>query len=209
MPCWIRSWIATLLLMMLALPLRAQDLRPWEGIYCPTAAEERARQCRRAEATLQRNQKLLASVGSRMHDPDILLVRVERAPGESLAGYRARVKQQQGVATEASNRWLPLQGRYYDPERQVFYVALERQAYWQYVWEKLAPDEELARRTFLSRERESRRYKQMRFTGPDGQLAQWEQEIENARRFQEFCCRPLTETAVEPPLAPLPGQPRP
>lgn len=209
MPCWIRTWIATLLLMLFALPLHAQDSRPWEDIDCPTATDERAVQCRQAAATVQRTRKLLASVGDRIRDPDILLVRVERAPGESLAHYRARVKQQQGVATAGSNRWLPLRGRYYDPRRQVFYVALERRDYWQYVWEKLAPDEGLARRTFRSREQESRRYKQMRFTGPGGQLAQWEQEIESARRFQEVCCRPLPEAAAEPPLAPLPRQPRP
>jgi hypothetical protein len=153
---------------------------------------------------MQRNQKLLATVGRQMHDGDILLVRVARAPGESLGLYRERTKQQQGVATAESNRWLPIRGRYYDTERQVVYVALDRRDYWQYVWEKLAPDEALAHRTFQQRERESRRYKETRYTGPGGQLAQWERELESARRFQQACCRMLPEEAADeaPPIPP-------
>ena len=209
MPCWTRTGIATLLLVMHTFPLSAQGLNPREFIYCPVSEPERARQCRRAEATLRRHQHLLTTVGDQMHDPGILLVRVERASGESLDHYQARVERQRGVATEATNRWLPVLGHYFDPERQVFYVALERRAYWQYVWERLAPDEELARRTFLARERESRRYKQMRFTGPGGQLSQWQQEIEAVRRFQESCCRPLPDTASDQSLRPLEGRPQP
>lgn len=209
MSCWMRTLIAALLLALTVFPVSAQGLSPREFIYCPASEPERARQCRQAEDTLRRNQDLLATVGDQMQDPGILLVRVERAAGESLDHYRARVQHQRGVATADTNRWLPVRGHYFDPQRQVFYVALERQAYWQYVWEKLAPDQDLARRTFLVRENESRRYKKTRFTGPGGQLAQWQQEIESVRRFQESCCQPLAEPSSEQSLTPFERQPGP
>ena len=123
--------------------------------------------------------------------------------------YRARVKQQKGVATATSNRWLPILGRYDDPDRQVVYVALEREDYWQYVWEKLAPDEVLARRTFLRRERESQRFKQARYNGPGGQIIQWQREMEKARRFQQACCPQPLESERDKAWAPFPREQRP
>lgn len=208
MPHWIRIWMVTLLVTV-ALPLNAQESDPREWIDCPASPEERQRQCRRTDDTIRRNTDLLATVGAQIRDPEIILVRVAREAGESLSHYQKRVRQQRGVATPVSNHWLPVRGRYYDPDRQVMYVALARGSYWHYVWETLAPDEELARRTFLDRERSSRQYKQMRFTGPDGRLAQWEREIEQARRFRTQCCQPLPATeAGEAPR--LPGNtPRP
>jgi len=199
----IRNGIAALLLLSAA-PLQAQ-----EWIYCPAAPQELERQCRQTNDVIQRDETLSATVGEQMHDPDIILVRVDRRPDESVPHYLARVKQQQGVATSASNHWLPVRGRYYDPDHQIMYVALDRNDYWQYVWEALEPDEDLARRTFAARERSSQQFKQARFTGPGGKLAQWQQEIETARRFRETCCdrgpgTPPTPGAVTPPPGPLP-----
>ena len=199
----IRNGIAVLLLLAAA-PLQAQ-----EWIYCPAAPQELERQCRQTNDVIQRDQALLATVGEQMHDPGIILARVDRRPDESVPHYLARVKQQQGVATAASNRWLPVRGRYYDPDHQTMYVALDRTDYWQYVWEALEPDEALARRTFAARERLSQQFKEARFTGPDGKLAQWQQEIETARRFREACCErgpitPPTPGAVASPPVPLP-----
>ena len=200
---WFPNGIVLLLLAMAA-PLPAQ-----EWIYCPAAPEALERQCRQTEDIIQHDQDLLATVGDQMQDPDIILAKVDRRPDESVTHYQARVKQQQGVATLASNRWLPVRGRYYDPDHQIIYVALDRQGYWQYIWEALEPDEDLARRTFAARERLSQNFKQSRFTGPGGQLAQWQQEMETARRFREACCdrfpasAPDAETAP-PHLAPLP-----
>jgi len=189
----IRNGLIVLLLLS-AVPLRAQ-----EWVYCPTAPQALERQCRQTEAVVRRTQTLLDTVGQQMHDPDIVLARVERGPGESVPHYLSRVKQQQGVAAPASNRWLPVRGRYYDPDREIMYVALSRQDYWQYVWETLEPDEDLARRTFTAREQLSQRFRQTRFTGPGGKLAQWQQELETARRFREACCD-------RPPVAPSPPE---
>jgi hypothetical protein len=199
----IRNGIAVLLLLSAA-PLAAQ-----EWIYCPAAPQELERQCRQTSDVIQRNQALLATVGEQMRDPDIILARVDRRPDESVPHYLTRVKQQQGVATAASNRWLPVQGRYYDPDHQIMYVALDRNGYWLYVWEALDPDEGLARRTFTARERLSQQFKQTRFTGPGGRLAQWQQEMETARRFRETCCdrapiTPTTPEAVAPATEQLP-----
>jgi hypothetical protein len=200
---WIRNGIAVLLIMS-AVPLQAQ-----EWIYCPAAPQELERQCRQTEAAIRHDQALLSTVGEQMYDPAIILAKVDRRPDESVTHYQARVKQQQGVATPASNRWLPVRGRYYDPDRQIMFVALDREDYWQYVWEALEPDEDLARRTFTARERLSQRFKQTRFTGPGGKLAQWQQEMESARRFREACCvqppiTPSPSEAIPPPTAPLP-----
>jgi hypothetical protein len=203
MPHWIRIWMIPLLV-SLAVPLNAQ-----EWIYCPAAPEELERQCGQTEGTIQTNLERISTVGDQMRNPEIILAKVDRKPGESLVLYQKRVKQQQGVATPATNRWLPVLGRYYDPDRQIMYVALDRQAYWQYVWEALSPDEDFARRTFSSRERVSQQFKQTRFSGPGGKLAQWQQEVETARRFRQQCCPtlPATDPAVTPKL---PGkQPRP
>jgi len=193
-----------ILLLLAAVPLQAQ-----EWIYCPAAPKALERQCRQTEVVIQRNQSLLDNVGEQMRSADIILARVEREPGESVPHYLARVKQQQGVGAPASNRWLPVRGRYYDPDHQLMYVALSRQDYWQYVWEALEPDENLARRTFTAREQLSRRFKQTRFTGPGGKLAQWQQEMETARRFREACCdrSPLSSSPSDltsPPMAPRP-----
>ena len=203
MPRWILIWMVTLLA-TLAFPLHAQ-----EWIYCPAAPEELERQCGQAAGTIHDNLEQMSTVGDQMRNPDIILAKVDRKPDESVILYKSRAQQQQGVATPASNRWLPVLGRYYDPDQQVMYVALDRQAYWQYVWEALSPDEDFARRTFISRERISQQFKQTRFSGPEGKLAQWQQEIENARRFRQQCCQtlPATDAAVMPVL---PGeQPRP
>lgn len=199
MPRPIRIWLAALLLMPAA-PLAAQ-----EWIYCPAAPQELERQCRQTAEVMRRNQDLLAAVGEQMHNPEIILAMVQRRPEESVSLYQARVKQQQGVATPVSNRWLPVRGRYYDPDRQIMYVALERQDYWQYVWEALAPQEDLARRTFTAREQLSRQFKQTRFTGPGGQLDLWRQEMETAQRFRQACCRPLP-ASTEPSAAASPHQ---
>ena len=191
MPHWIRIWMITLLV-SLAVPLNAQ-----EWIYCPAASEELGRQCGQAATTIHENLERIATVGDQMRNPDIILAKVDRKPDESLVLYQTRVKQQQGVATPATNRWLPVLGRYYNPDRQIMYVALDRQAYWQYIWEALAPDENFARRTFMARERNSQQFKQARFSGPGGKLAQWQQEVENARRFQQQCCQTPATTNTD------------
>jgi hypothetical protein len=191
---WIRIWIFVLIAAS-TLPVCAQ-----EWIYCPAAPEELVRQCRQTENAIRRNQELIATVGDQMRNPEIILARVERRPGESVTLYQARVKQQQGVATSASNRWLPIRGRYFDPDREIMYVALDRQAYWQYIWEALASDGDLARRTFADRERLSRQFKEARFLGPDGQLMQWQREIDAAQHFRQQCCRTLP--AAEAPSGP-------
>jgi hypothetical protein len=198
MPIWFRIGLATLLVLIPA-ALMAQ-----EWIYCPAAPEELQRQCQQTLGTITINQERLAAVGEQMANADIILAKVHRQPGESIVQYKLRVKQQQGVATPETNRWLPVLGRYYDPDRQVMYVALDRQAYWQYVWEALAPDEALARRTFKTREHMSRQFKQTYFTGPDGKLAVWRRAIAEAQRFRRQCCPTLPEETtaaktVEPP----------
>ena len=129
MPHWIRIWMITLLV-SLAVPLNAQ-----EWIYCPAAPEELGRQCGQAATTIHENLERIATVGDQMRNPDIILAKVDRKPDESLVLYQITCQQQQGVATPATNRWLPVLGRYYDPDRQIMYVALDRQAYWQYIWE--------------------------------------------------------------------------
>jgi hypothetical protein len=201
MPPWIRIWMMTLLV-SLAVPLNAQ-----EWIYCPAAPEELERQCGQTERTIRDNLERISTIGNQMRNPDIILAQVYRKPDESLRLYQTRVEQQRGVATPATNRWLPVLGRYYDPDHQIIYVALDRQAYWQYVWEALSPDEDFARRTFMARERISRQFKQTRFSGPGGKLDQWQQEVENARRFQQQCCQMRTTT--EPDATPIrPEKPR-
>ena len=198
MPSWIRIWMVVLIVAV-AVPLDAQ-----EWIYCPAAAEELERQCRQTEHTIRINQERLANIGAQMQDPEIILAKVDRKPDETVIHYRTRVKQQQGVATPTTNRWLPVLGRYYDPDRQIIYVALNRRDYWQYVWESLTPDEDFARRTFARRERISRQFKQTYFTGPGGRLGQWQQAMENARQFRRQCCHfqpppPETPPGVSPP----------
>lgn len=197
---WIQIWMMTLLVTA-ASPLNAQ-----EWIYCPAAPEERERQCGQAERTIHDNLERISAIGDQIGNSDIILAKVDRKPDESVILYQSRVQLQQGVATPASNRWLPVLGRYYDPDHQIMYVALDRQAYWQYVWEALSPDEDFARRTFISRERLSQQFKQTRFSGPGGKLALWQQEVENAQRFRQQCCQslPATEAAVTPIL---PGKP--
>ncbi len=183
MPDWIRIWIIFFLL-ALASPVDAQ-----EWIYCPAAPEKLEQQCRQAENAIRVNQARVDKVGDQMTDPNVMLVQVHRKPDESVRLYQKRVKLQQGVATPATNQWIPVRGRYYDPDRQVMYVALDRQAYWQYVWEILAPDEALARRTFDRHERLSRQFKQDRYTGPGGKLILWQQAVDNAQRFHRQCCQ--------------------
>ena len=195
---WIRIWIAVMIVAS-ALPVVAQ-----EWIYCPAAPEELERQCRQTETAIHRNENLIATVGDQMRNPEIILARVERRPGESVTLYQARIKQQQGVATSASNRWLPIRGRYFDPSREIMYIALDRQDYWQYIWEALAPDGDLARRTFADRERLSRQFKETRFLGPDGQLMQWQREIDAAQQFRRQCCQTLPAAAA-PSGPPSPG----
>lgn len=203
MPKPMRMWIFVLLVLP-AVPLHAQ-----EWVYCPAAPQELERQCRESAKAIRRNQDLLAVVGDQMRNPEIVLAKVDRRPNESVTLYQARVKQQQGVAAPVSNRWLPVRGRYYDPDRQVMYVALDRQDYWRYVWEALAPDEDLARRTFTAREQLSRQFKQSRFTGPGGKLDQWVQEMEAARRFQQECCRHIPPPTVPSETDPSLQTPRP
>jgi hypothetical protein len=199
MPPWIRIWMMTLLV-SLAVPLNAQ-----EWIYCPAAPEELERQCGQAATTIRDNLERMSAVGEQIRDPNIILAKVDRRPDESVILYKLRVQQQQGVATPGSNRWLPVLGRYFDPDRQIMYVALNRQDYWQYVWEALSPDEDFARRTFSSRERVSQQFKQTRFSGPGGELAQWQQEVENAQRFRQQCC--ATRTATDAAMTPTrPGE---
>jgi len=84
------------------------------------------------------------------------------------------------------------------------YVALDRQDYWQYIWEAVGSDGDLARRTFADRERLSRQFKETRFLGPDGQLMQWQREIDAAQQFRRQCCRTLP-AAEAPSGPPSPG----
>lgn len=183
MPVWIRIWTISLLIAT-ASPLNAQ-----EWIYCPADPEKMAQQCRQTEKAIRIHQDRIDRVGEQMTDPNVIVAKVHRKPGESVLLYQKRVKQQQGVAAPATNQWFPVLGRYYDPDRQVMYVALDRQAYWRYVWETLAPDEALARQTFDRHERLSRQFKQDRYTGPGGKLVQWQQAIDNAQRFRRQCCQ--------------------
>jgi len=183
MPIWFLRWTAVLFV-MLALPLNAQ-----EWIYCPAAPQALARQCQKQEETIQTHQERLTRVADQMRDTNIILARVHRQPDETVIQYKLRVRQQQGVATPETNHWLPVLGRYYDPDHQRMYVALDRQDYWQYIWETLAPNEDLARRTFKDREYISRQFIQRYFTGPGGKLAQWRQTIASAQRFREQCCQ--------------------
>ncbi|MGD9330045.1 MAG: hypothetical protein PVJ53_01970 [Desulfobacterales bacterium] len=193
MQSWFR--IGMLILMIIAAaPLEAQ-----EWIYCPAAAEELERQCRQSEQTITVNEERMKKVGAQMRDHAIILARVNRKPGETVRHYRSRVKQQQGVATPTTNRWLPVLGRYYDPDRQIMYVALDRRDYWQYVWESLAPDEDFARRTFSARERISQQFKRTYFTNPGGWLPQWQQAMDSARLFQQQCCQTPSTTEIAPP----------
>ena len=176
-------------------------LNAQEWIYCPAAPEELERRCRQSQETIRLNQTRLTAVANQMNDTDIILAKVYRKPDESVIHYKMRVRQQHGVATPETNRWLPVRGRYYDPDRQVMYVALDRQAYWQYIWETLAPDEALARRTFKTRELISRQFKERYFTGPNGKLVEWQQAIGAAERFRQQCCAALPEdTATTTPL---------
>ncbi len=203
MPNWMKILIA-IFLVAPAVPLKAQ-----EWIYCPANPAERERQCQQAQKAIQTRQTMIATIGDQMHNPDIILARVDRKPDETVLQYKARTKLQQGVATRETNRWIPILGRYFDPDRQIIYVALDRKAYWQYVWEALAPDEAFARRTFNDREAISQQFKLKQFTGPAGQLAQWQHEIESSRLFQQQCCHPLPADDMEtvndrPELSPSP-----
>jgi hypothetical protein len=192
----IRLWIVVSAVLW-SLPLKAQ-----EWIYCPAAPAELAGQCSQSQLTIRQTQDLMDAVSDQMHSPEIILAKVERRHDESLGQYQARVKQQQGVASPSSNHWLPIRGRYFDPDREIMYVALDRQDYWHYIWEALEPDEDLARRTFTARERNSDQFKQARFTGPGGKLVQWQQEIEAAKKFYQQCCQTvvLPESPTEPEL---------
>jgi len=190
MPEWIRIWIIFFIVAM-ASPLDAQ-----EWIYCPAAPDKLEQQCRQTEKIIRVNQDRVDKVGAQMTNPNVMVVKVHRKPGESVLLYQKRVQQQQGVAAPATNQWFPVLGRYYDPDRHIMYVALDRQAYWQYVWETLAPDEELARRTFDRHDRLSRQFKQDRYTGPGGRLDQWQQAIDNAQRFRRQCCQALPTTGA-------------
>ncbi len=186
--------LTALILLATALPVYGQAL-----VYCPTAPDERRRRCARVEAQIARDRDRIAFTETQLRDPEIILARVEMQPEESLADYRTRVENQQGVATPESNTWLPIQGRYYDPAQQQMYVALKRTDYWRYIWESLAFDPELAQADFARREQISRDAKGYQLEDPESTINRWHYSLETRLAFQRECCSmPAEGTAFQP-----------
>ncbi|MBL0715727.1 MAG: hypothetical protein JJV98_18735 [Desulfosarcina sp.] len=175
--------LTCLILLVGAGSVPGQDL-----IYCPTAAEERDRRCARVVKEIAQHQRRIESARDQLRNPDVVLAQVEKPPGESLPDYRARVALQQGVATPQSNSWLPVRGHYYNPDRRQMYVALARDAYWQYIWEGLAFDPALAEATFKRREQRSQREKEFQLTSPDSAVNRERYNLETLAVFRRECC---------------------
>jgi hypothetical protein len=191
--------LAGLLLLATTLPAYGQSL-----VYCPTAPEERSRRCARVGDQIVQGQKQIEAAEAQLRNPAIILARVEKAPEESLADYRARVRLQKGVATPQSNTWHPVQGHYYNPAQQRMYVAMGREAYWQYLWEGLSFDPELATATFKRRERRSRSEKAFQLENPDSVTNQSRYALETLLAFQRECCPADDDGVLESPAAPDP-----
>ncbi len=181
-----------LLLLTTTAPAYGQSL-----IYCPTAPEERSRRCSRVGEQIARNQAQIDAIENQLRNPDILLVRVEVGPEESLMDYRTRVALQKGVATPQSNTWLTVRGHFYNPIRQQMHVALAREDYWHYVWEGVASDPDLAEAAFRQRERYSRTEKAFQLENPDSAFNQLRYTLETLLAFERECCSsPNADTAL-------------
>lgn len=180
-----------LMLLATTMPAYGQSL-----VYCPTAPEERERRCHRAGEQISREQGQIESTEAQLHDPGVILARVEMGPEESLTDYRARVSLQQGVTTPQSNTWLPVRGHYYNPTQQLMYAALDREAYWHYIWEGLASDPELAETEFKRREQHSRREKAFQLENPDSEINRMRYQLETLMAFQRECCFPRDADAA-------------
>jgi hypothetical protein len=192
--------LAGLLLLATTLPVYGQSL-----VYCPTAPEERSRRCARVDDQIVQGLKQIEAAEALLRNPAIVLARVEKAPEESLADYRARVRLQKGVATPQSNTWYTVQSHFYNPVQQRMYVALGRAAYWQYIWEGLSFDPDLAEATFKRRERRSRQEKAFQLDNPDSVTNQGRYALETLRVFQRECCPANDGGASESPAVPDPS----
>lgn len=196
--------IATLLL-LLAFTASAQEL-----VFCPVTAAELGRRCARSADEIQSLAMRIADADGRLRNPDIVLARVERQPGESVESYRLRVAAQDGVPTPKSNAWLPLQGHFFNPESQTCFVAMLRRDYWRYIWESLGQDLDLAQRTFAARESLSEREKQQQRANSAWGIGRWEADLAHLNQFRLQCCReqdtaPADLRPAAPPVG-LPGR---
>ena len=171
-------------------------------VYCPTAPEERHRQCARVGAEIAQSEQQIESAETQLQDPEIVLAAVEINPEETQTEYRARVRLQQGVATPETNSWLPVHGHYYNAARGRMYVALLRQDYWHYLWERLSFDPDLAETTFRRRERRSRIEKAYQMDNPDSRINQQRYRLETLMAFERECCPTEAPDNTGLPVAP-------
>lgn len=171
------------------------------SVYCPRAPEERNLRCARVNTEIAQIQPAIESVENQLRNPEIILAHVEKMPSESPTDYRHRVRRQQGVATPQSNTWLPVQGHYYNPAQRQMYVALAREAYWQYLWEGLSFDLELAQAEFKRREQQSWLEKRFQLENPDSAANQQRYRLESLLAFQRECCTVADTPAAMPSTA--------
>jgi hypothetical protein len=191
--------LIVLLLLPTLPPARGQSL-----VDCPAAPEELTRRCARVADQIAGYRQQIEDAETLLRDTAIILARAEKTPDESTAQYRARVRRQQGVATPESNTWLPVQGYFYNAVQQRIYVALARDGYWHYIWERLAFDPALARETFKRRARRSRREKTYQLENPDSAINRNRYTLETLRVFERECC---ASANIAPPLFPAPSVP--
>jgi hypothetical protein len=192
-------------LLLLATSVRAYGQ---SRVACPIAPEERSQRCAHVSEEIATHQRAIESAEHQLRNPAIILARVEKLPDESVADYRNRVRRQQGVATPQSNIWLPVQGHYYNPDQRQMYVALEREAYWHYLWEGLASDPELAEATFKRREQQSRSEKSFQLENPDSAANRQRYRLESLLAFQRECCNaPNPQATSAPSVSDVPENP--
>ncbi len=206
---WIRISLTGVLLLAASITAYGQS-----QIYCPSTPEERSPRCTRVITEIADHQRAIESAENQLRSPAVILARVEKLPSESLTDYRTRVRRQPGVATPQSNTWLPVQGHYYNPVQRQMYVALAREAYWHYVWEKLSFDPDLAGAEFKRREQQSRIEKAFQLENPDSAANQRRYRLESLLAFQRECCTasdgPVTMPSADadqvsaPAIAPIP-----
>jgi hypothetical protein len=176
--------LSAILLTLMALNAGAQEM-----IFCPVTAVELTRRCTRTTEEIQALETRIADANRLLQDPNVVLARVERQAGESVASYRLRVAAQEGVPAPKSNAWLPLEGLFFDPESQTCFVAMQRRDYWRYVWESLGEDLGLAQRTFSARERLSLREKAQQQNNAQWGVGRWEADLALLNQFRFQCCR--------------------
>jgi hypothetical protein len=186
-----------LILLAAAAPVGGQSL-----VYCPTALEERNQRCTRVGHEIARYRQQIETVEAQLRDPEIVLAAVQKNPAETLGDYRARVKLQQGVATQETNSWLPVRGHYYNAAQGRMYVAMRRQDYWHYIWEGLAFDPDLAAATFIRREQGSRSQKAYQLDNPESAINQQRYQLETLMAFERECCPAMNPENTVFPLAP-------